>query len=145
MKVILLEDVKKQGKKDQVINVSDGYASNFLFAKGLAVPYNDVNKNKLDKELKNRKDKEDALISDCNEIKKKLDKISLKFKAKTSKDGRMFGSISTKQVSDELKNLGYSIDKRIISCDHPMDAIGTHVVNIELHKKVIAKVNVVIE
>lgn len=145
MKVILLQDVKKQGKKDQIINVSDGYAQNYLIKLGLAVPANETNKKTLDRDLKKRADAEDALIAECEDIKKKLNNVVIKFKAKTGKDGRMFGSISTKQVSDELKKLGYNIDKKIIVSDHPMDTLGTHVVKVNLHKKVVAEVKVTVE
>lgn len=142
MKVILLQDVKKQGKKDQVINVSDGYANNFLIKQGLAVPYNDSNKNKLERDLKKRADDEEALIKECEALKKKLENLTIKFGARTGKDGKMFGSISTKQISDELKQKGYEIDKKKIECDHPIDTLGVHEVNVNLHKKVIAKVKV---
>ncbi|MCH5166727.1 MAG: 50S ribosomal protein L9 [Erysipelotrichales bacterium] len=145
MKVILLQDVKKQGKKDQVIDVSDGYANNFLISKGLAVPYNTQNKNKLERDLKSREDAEDALVHECEELKKKLANVTVKFKAKTGKDGKMFGSISSKQISDELKNIGFDIDKKKITCNHTIDTLGMHVVDINLHKKVIANVNVHVE
>lgn len=145
MKVILLQDVKKQGKKDQVINVSDGYANNFLIAKGLAVPYTESNKNKLERDLDKRAKAEEQLVEDMTELKGALEKVNIKFKVKTGKDGRMFGTISSKQISDELKKLGYDIDKRKISCDHTIESLGTHVVEVELHKKVIAKINVNVE
>lgn len=145
MKVILLTDVKKQGKKDQIIDVSEGHAKNFLINKGLAVPYNTQNKNKLERDLKSRSDAEDALIKECEEIKSKIANITVKFKVKTGKDGRMFGSISAKQISDELKKLGYDIDKKKISCNHPIDSLGVHIVDINLHKKVIANINVHVE
>lgn len=145
MKVILLTDVKKQGKKDQVIDVSDGYANNFLINKGLAVPYNDSNKKKLERDLKNRELEEEALIKECEELKKKLSDITIKFKVKTSKDGRMFGTISSKQISDELKKLGYDIDKKKIECDHPLDSLGTHIVKVNLHKKVVCDLKVLAE
>ena len=145
MKVILLQDVKKQGKKDQIINVSDGYANNFLIAKGLAVPYTESNKNKLERDLDKRAKAEEQLISDMTDLKGVLEKSNIKFKVKTGKDGRMFGTISSKQISEELKKLGYDIDKRKITCDHTIEALGTHVVDIELHKKVIAKINITVE
>ena len=142
MKVILLTDVKKQGKKDQVIDVSDGYAQNFLINKGLAVPYNTQNKNKLERDLKTREEEEETLIKECELLKKKLENITIKFVAKTGKDGRMFGSISIKQISDELKTLGFEIDKKKIVSDHPIDSLGTHVVKVNLHKKVVADLKV---
>lgn len=145
MKVILLTDVRKQGKKDQILDVSDGYAKNFLIAKGLAVPYNTQNKNKLERDIKSKKDEEEAFIKECEEIKKKLEKVEIKFKAKTSKDGRMFGSISSKQIADELVKKGYKVEKKNISLDHNIDSLGVHIVDINLHKKVTAKVNVHVE
>lgn len=145
MKVILLTDVKKQGKKDQVIEVSDGYANNFLISKGLAVPYNTQNKNKLERDLKNREETEEALVNECQKLKEKLEKVTVNFKAKTGKDGKMFGSISAKQISEELKKQGFDIDKKKINCEYTIDTLGVHVVDITLHKKVIAKVNVHVE
>lgn len=145
MKVILLTDVKKQGKKDDIINVSDGYAENFLFKNKLAVPYNTQNKNKLDREIKNREDQEQENIVKANELKNKLSSVTIKFKAKCGKDGRMFGSISNKQIEEELKKLGYNIDKKLIECDHNIDSLGVHIVDINLHKKVKAHINVSVE
>ena len=145
MKVILLQDVKKQGKKDQVINVSDGYANNFLIAKGLAVPYNEANKKQLERDIDKREKAEEKLIEDMTLLKNKLEKTNIKFKVKTGKDGRMFGTITSKQICDELKKLGFNIDKKIMSCDHTIESLGTHVVDIELHKKVVAKININVE
>lgn len=145
MKVILLQDVKKQGKKDQIINVSDGYANNFLIAKGLAVPCNESNKNKLERDISKREQAEEQLIEDMTQLKGKLEKTNIKFKVKTGKDGRMFGTITSKQISDELKKLGYDIDKRKISCDHTIESLGSHIIDIELHKKVVAKININVE
>ena len=79
------------------------------------------------------------------QLKGKIEKTNIKFKVKTGKDGRMFGTISSKQISDELKKLGYDIDKRKISCDHTIESLGTHIVDIELHKKVVAKININVE
>lgn len=145
MKVILLTDVKKQGKKDDIINVSDGYAENFLFKNKLAVPYNTQNKNKLDREIKSREDQEQENINKANELKNKLSSVTIKFKAKCGKDGRMFGSISNKQIEEELKKLGYNIDKKLIECNHNIDSLGVHIVDINLHKKVKAHINVSVE
>lgn len=145
MKVILLTDVKKQGKKDQVITVSDGYANNFLINKGLAVPYNEANKKRLEHSIKTREEEEQAHISECEKIRKEMEKKTIHFKVKTGKDGKMFGTISNKQIADELKGFGFDIDKKIIACDHTIDTLGTHVVKVQLHKSVIAEIKVITE
>lgn len=145
MKVILLQDVKKQGKKDDIINVSDGYAHNFLFKNNLAVPYTETSKNVLDKQIKKRNDEEDALVDSLNEIKKKLENKVIKFKVKTGKDDQVFGTVSTKQISDEIKKLGFDIDKKRIKTDTNIDTLGVHNVLIELHKKVKFEIKVMLE
>ena len=136
MKVILLQDVKKQGKKDDIINVSDGYANNYLIKNNLAVPYTETSKNVLDKQIQKRNDDEDKLVASLNEIKKKLENKELKFKVKTGKEDQVFGTISTKQIADELKKLGFDIDKKKMKASTNLDVLGTHLVEIELHKKV---------
>ena len=145
MKVILLQDVKKQGKKDDIINVSDGYAHNFLIKNGLAVAYTETSKNVLDKQIQKRNDDEDKLVASLNEIKKKLENKNLEFKVKTGKEDQVFGTISTKQISDKLKEMGFDIDKKKISSKTNIDTLGTHIVDIELHKKVKFTVNIILK
>ena len=145
MKVILLQDVKKQGKKDDIINVSDGYAHNYLIKNGLAVAYTETSKNVLDKQIQKRNDDEEKLVASLNEIKKKLEDKNIEFKVKTGKEDQVFGTISTKQISDKLKELGFDIDKKKISCDTNLDVLGTHKVDINLHKRVKFQINVVLK
>lgn len=142
MKVILLQDVKKQGKKDDVIEVSDGYANNFLIKNGLAVAYSKKSKEILDKEIKTREDEEQARVDEYNKIKKELENKTLEFKVKTGKDDQVFGTISSKQISDKLKEMGYKIDKKCIKTDIPISSLGTTIVDVELHKKVKFKLNI---
>jgi len=144
MKVILLQDVKKQGKKDEIINVSDGYANNFLIKNGLAVPYTEKSKSVLDKQIQKRNDDEDKLVASLNEIKKKLENKELRFKVKTGKEDQVFGTVSTKQISEELKKLGFDIDKKKIKTLTNLDVLGTHIVNIELHKRVKFEIKVIL-
>ena len=145
MKIILLEDVKGKGKKDDIINVSDGYGKNYLLKNKLGVLYTEGSKKVLDKEIKVRQDREDALVSDLTKIKEKLENKNIKFKVKVGKEDKVFGNISTKQISEEVKKLGFNIDKKCIKPDGNIDSLGTHRVLIELHKKVKFYINVVLD
>lgn len=142
MKVILLKDVKKQGKKDDILEVSDGYAQNFLIKNGLAVKYTAGSKNILDQEIKVRKDNEQALIEDCKNIKSQIEALELTFKVKTGTSGKVFGSVSSKQIAEELAKKNVIVDKKTIKIDNPIDTLGTHLVNINLHKKVVAQIKI---
>lgn len=145
MKVILLKDVKKQGKKDDVIEVSDGYAINYLIKNGLAVKQTKKSQEVLDKEKLDRHLEEEDNVAKYNEIKNELEKKTVTFKVKTGKEDKVFGNISSKAINDELKKMGYNIDKKCIKLDHSLDTLGTHVVNIELHKRVVVKLNVLLK
>ena len=144
MKVIFLTDVKKQAKKDEIKEVKDGYAQ-YLINSHLAVAYTKGSVNVLKNEIKERQDKEDALIAECNKIKKKLEDKNIKFKVKTGDKDKVFGSISTKQISEELSKLGFDIDKKNITLDGDLNTLGTHKVLVTLHKKVSFNINVILE
>ena len=144
MKVILLSDVKGKGKKDDIINVSDGYAENFLIKNKLAVVLSKGSKNVLDSEIKKRASEEEALIQELTKIKNKLENKSIEFKVSTGKQDKVFGSISSKQIHESLLTMGYKIDKKCIKINGSIDTLGTHKVLIELHKKVKFNINIVL-
>lgn len=144
MKVIFIKDVKGQGKKDEIKEVKDGYAMNYLIKNKYAVPYTETSNKRLNDEIKERKIQEEKDIEEANKIKEKLKKEKISFKVKTGKEDRVFGSISSKQIKDELDKLGYKIDKKKIILDTPISSLGHHFVKIELHKKVVAELEIVL-
>lgn len=142
MKVIFLKDVKGQGKKDEIKEVKDGYAQNYLIKNGYAIKYTERSSEILNNQIKDRSQKESTLIKECEKIKTKIEKEVFTFKVKTGKEDRVFGSISTKQISEELNRKGYNIDKKKIIVDNPVSSLGMHNVKINLHSKVEAIIKV---
>lgn len=140
MKVIMLEDVRKVGKKDEVLEVSDGYATNYLIKNKLAVPYTKRSKEVLDRELEEKQKEEDKRIAEYEEIKQKLENKTINFKVKTGVQDKVFGKVSTKQIAEELGRLGFKIDKKCIKLDYDLDILGVSEVEIILHKKVKFKI-----
>ena len=127
MKVILLADVKKLGKKDQTIEVSDGYAVNFLFPRKLAVQVTKKSFEVLENQQEQRRENDAKMKADAQELAKRLDEITLKFKVKTGREGKLFGAISLKQVAEELnKEFNIEIDKRKFVDKGPLDQLGFH-------------------
>lgn len=145
MKVILLQDVKKQGKKDQIIDVSDGYANNYLIKKGLAIAATEQSKKRLARELDIRKQEEEANIKKCQELAEVLKTKEVIIKVKTGEQDKVFGNVSSKQICEELKKMGIDVDKKKILLDYPLDTLGTHMVTIELHKKVKGEIKVTLK
>lgn len=143
MKVIFIKDVKKQAKKDEIKEVKDGYAK-FLISEGLAVPYTNTSASVLKNELKAREDEENAFIAECNKIKNKLKDKKVMFKVKTGANDKVFGSITAKQISEELSKMGFDIDKKKIILLNDINSLGTHEVQINLHKAVNFKLDVVL-
>ena len=139
MKIILLENVKGTGKKDQIKEVKDGFG-NFLIKSKKAVSYSEKSKEVLKTQLENKKEEEDRIYKEALELKSKLEKTKLTFKVKTGIQDKVFGSISSKQISEELKKKNLNVDKKIIDAEN-INSLGMHLVKIKLHKKVTAELN----
>lgn len=145
MKVIFLKDLKGQGKKNEIKEVKDGYAQNFLIKNGYAIKADQSNIEKVKIKVSNDALEENLLIKDMESLKMKLEKEKFVFKVQTGKQDMMFGQISTKQIKKMLDEKNYNVSKTQIRIDHPITGIGTHIVEIELHKKVVAEIKIVVE
>lgn len=143
MKVILLQNVKNVGKKDQTVEVSDGYAVNFLFPRRLAVQVTKKSVEVLENQQEEARENEAKAKADAEALAKRLEGITLEFKVKTGKEGKLFGAISLKQVAEELeKQYKITVDKRKFVDKGPLDVLGFWDLRVELHKGVIGKVKV---
>ena len=142
MKVILTKDVKSQGKKGDVINVSDGYANNFLFKNGLAVPANqaNVNTNNKQKEAEAKRIAEETAAAKADAEKMKT--MELVFNIEVGSNGKAFGSISGKEIAEELSKKGIVVDKKQVVLNSAIKMIGAYDVEVKLYKGVLGKVKV---
>ena len=148
MKVILKEDIKGVGKKDQVINASDGYARNFLFPKNKAVEANAENMSKLKAKQDSNNYKKEQEKEAAKEIADKISKILLKIPVKAGENGKIFGGVSTKEISELLeKNYQIKVDKKKIELKETIKTLGTTNVNIKLYEGVVAnlKIDIIVE
>ena len=134
MKVILLKDVKSQGKKDDIIDVSDGYARNFLFTKGLAIEATKKNLNDLNQK-KAVEERNAALeLEEAKKTAEELKKIEVTVKIKAGADGKAFGSVSSKEIAEAVKSQkGMEIDKKKIVLKDPIKALGNYNIEVKLH------------
>ena len=142
MKVILSENVKNVGRKGDVVNVSDGYANNFLFRNKLAVPASagNLNINAQEKAAEAKRIKEETEAA--QKIADELKNVTITLGVKVGENGKTFGSVSGKEISDELAKLGYDIDKKKIELETPIKTVGTYVVDLKLYKGVNGKLKV---
>ncbi|MBQ8552159.1 MAG: 50S ribosomal protein L9 [Clostridia bacterium] len=145
MKVVLTQDVKSQGKKGQLINVSDGYARNFLLPKGLAI----IADNKALNEIKGREAAEqhrkEVELQNAKDTAAKLETVVVKLSGKSGKDGTLYGSVTTKDIAEALATQAdITVDKRKIQLSDPLKTFGMHTVDVKLHSEVVGKINVLI-
>ena len=134
MQVIFLKDVKGQGKKGEIKEVSDGYAINFLIKKGLALKKTEGSLKKLNESIKESNLKDEQNSNVALKLKKELENVTIDIPVK-EKNGRMFGSVSTKTIKEELDKLGYKFDKKQIETES-INTLGMHLVIINLYKDI---------
>lgn len=140
MKVILLQDVKSLGKEGDIVNVSDGYARNFVIPKKLGVEANEKNKNDL--KLKKQREAREAAekLAEAQELAKKLEKITVVVTMRAGEGGRVFGSVSAKEIAQEAKKqFNLDLDKKKIQLAEPVKSFGSFEVPIRLHPQVMGK------
>lgn len=143
MKVILLADVKSLGKKGEIVNVSDGYARNMLFPKKLGVEANSKNLNDLKLQNQNKEKVAKETLEAAQKFAKDLESMSVTVQIKVGDNGRVFGSISAKEIAEAAKKqLGIEIDKKKLIMDAPIKSLGVTMVPLRLHPKVIGKLKV---
>ena len=145
MKVILKADVKGNGKKGEIINVSDGYARNFLFPKGLAIEANSQAMNEYNNAVSSKEHHEQVLKDTATQNKALLEGSSVTIKAKAGTGGRLFGSVTSKEIAAEIKNtLSLDIDKKKIVLDSDIKAFGTYTVPVKLYSGITANLKVIV-
>ncbi len=143
MKVILLKDIKGTGKKGDVINASDGHARNYLIPRGLAKEATDGNVKELEHQNASKVKREEDALAAAKKLAEDISKLEITFKTKAGEGGRLFGSITNKDISDLIKtNHKLDIDKKKIVLDQPIRTLGTTNVTIKVYPKVTAQIKV---
>ena len=143
MKVILKENIKSIGKKDEIVNVSDGYARNYLFSKNLAVEATSGNLAKLQTKKDSEQYKKNIEKEEAQKVADQLSKIKLEFKVKAGENGKIFGGISTKEIAEKLeKEYQIKVDKKKIMLKEAIKVLGITNVEIKLYEGVTGKVKV---
>ncbi|MEY8321015.1 50S ribosomal protein L9 [Lachnospiraceae bacterium 46-61] len=143
MKVILLEDVKSVGKKGELVNASDGYAKNFLFPKKLAVEATKSNLNDFELKQKAEAKRKKEELEQAQNMAKELENKMVTVKVKTGENGKLFGSVTNKEVAEEIvKQTGMEIDKKKVSIGDPIKMVGERTAVIKLHPKVSAEITI---
>lgn len=145
MKVVLLADVKGQGKKDQIVEVSDGYARNFLFPRKLATPAD----SKVMNELRTKKEADEFRVREeqkaAKALAERLSAITLKIKCSAGADGRLYGAVTAKDVAERLESEhGIKVDKRKIAMNEQIRSYGTYAVEVRLYPEIHGKFTVVV-
>ncbi|MBR6696660.1 MAG: 50S ribosomal protein L9 [Lachnospiraceae bacterium] len=143
MEIILLQDVKSLGKKGEIVKVNEGYARNFILPKKLGVEANNKNINDLKLQKANADKIAKQQLEDAKVFAAKIEEKPVTLGLKTGENGKLFGSISTKEIALEAKKqLGFEIDKKKMQLDEPIKTLGTHIISVKVHREVTAKLTV---
>jgi len=145
MKVILKDDVKNVGNMGQIVNVADGFARNYLVPKGFAVEASTKNIKTVEHEKRIIQEKAKKIKNSAQELSDRISKMTLVIKANAGEEGKLFGSVTTMDIAEALKNEGFEIDKKKISLDEPIKRLGTHAVNVKIHSEITTNVTVQVE
>lgn len=142
MEVILNQDVDKLGKAGQIVKVKDGFARNFLMPNGLALPLTSANLKKLEQEKQRKILQIEKIKKDAEELKDRLTNLSLTIPVLTQEEGKLYGSITSLDISHLLKEEGLDIDKNSIVLDEPIGSLGIYEIPVKLHPEILAKIKV---
>jgi len=144
MDIILTKDVPGLGFKDEIVKVKNGYGRNYIIPKGYGILSNDTNKKILEENLKQTTKKQEELLKNANDLAKKIGDLSLEIKMKSGEEDKLFGSVTTTQISKLLFEKGYEIDKRNISINNKINSVGEYDVSLKIHKDVTHDIKVII-
>jgi large subunit ribosomal protein L9 len=142
MKLILLEDVERVGKRGAVVNVADGYGRNFLIPRKLGMPATEGNLKKVEQENKRTQQKEVKEEKDAAQVKEDLEKLSITIPMKAGEADVLFGSVTSSDIAEALEREGYKLDKRKIELEEPIKRLGVHHVGVKVHKNMVAQIKV---
>ncbi|MGI6701136.1 MAG: 50S ribosomal protein L9 [Christensenellales bacterium] len=145
MKVILLCDVKAQGKSGDIIEVNDGYARNFLIKKNLAVAATPQAVNELEQKKQSERRQKELERQAAKELYDKINGATVSVKVKCGESGKLFGSVTAKEIADALNESGFAVDKKMVLLKEPVKNIGRTMVDVKLYQDTTARVNVVVE
>lgn len=136
MEIILKQDVKNLGDKDDIVSVKPGYGRNYLLPKGMAVLATDSNRKVLAENIRQAQFKQDKVKKDAEQIAEGLKDVSLTVGAKAGENGKIFGAVNALQIAEAIKKLGYEVDRRKITFDSDVKFLGNYTANVNLHKEV---------
>lgn len=145
MKVILKKDVKKLGSKGDVVDAADGYARNYLFPRGLAVEATEGKMKQLKQKEQRKEKKEEQRRNEAEQLKEKLESEKFVVKVKAGESGRLFGSVTTKDIAEAAAEKGYDIDKRKIDLDDHIKTLGMHKIDVKIYNDISAELKISVQ